>query len=65
MQGHRATPGDSDLLAMARPFWNIEFVPPRQDVADNETEDRCNVECQAQYLLTTPSLAEEQIAHSR
>ncbi|RRT85457.1 hypothetical protein B296_00009520 [Ensete ventricosum] len=37
-------------LPSLRYLWNIEFIPPRQDVADNETEDRCNVEYQAQIL---------------
>lgn len=30
VQGYRASPTGRDLLAMSRPFWNIEIIPPRQ-----------------------------------
>ncbi|XP_078445481.1 coronatine-insensitive protein homolog 2-like [Wolffia australiana] len=30
VQGYRASPRGADLLAMARPFWNIEFIPPQR-----------------------------------
>ncbi|WOL04698.1 coronatine-insensitive protein [Canna indica] len=49
VQGYRASPGGGDLLTMARPFWNIEFIPPIQDAASDEMEDR-RVEGQAQIL---------------
>nr|ASR83108.1 coronatine-insensitive protein 1 [Dracaena cambodiana] len=29
VQGYNASPNGNDLLAMVRPFWNIEFIPPR------------------------------------
>lgn len=31
VQGYRGSPTNSDLLAMARPFWNIELIPARRD----------------------------------
>ncbi|THU68000.1 hypothetical protein C4D60_Mb05t30630 [Musa balbisiana] len=45
VQGYRASPGGGDLLAMARPFWNIEFIRPIQ-----VTFDTRGVEAQAQIL---------------
>ncbi|RWW17593.1 hypothetical protein BHE74_00006809 [Ensete ventricosum] len=45
VQGYRASPGGGDLLAMARPFWNIEFIPPLQTTCDT-----LGVEAQAQIL---------------
>ncbi|CAL9134898.1 unnamed protein product [Musa textilis] len=49
VQGYVASPTGRDLLAMARDFWNIEFIPPRQDA--NGIEDRRgNIESQAQIL---------------
>lgn len=34
VQGYRASPGNRDLLAMVRPFWNIELIPSRGVVSD-------------------------------
>ncbi|CAM0955615.1 unnamed protein product [Alopecurus aequalis] len=31
VQAYNASPTGTDLMAMARPFWNIEFTPPDQD----------------------------------
>ncbi|XP_008812874.1 coronatine-insensitive protein homolog 1b-like [Phoenix dactylifera] len=51
VQGYKASPTGKDLMAMARPFWNIEFIPPRQDIAYHEFEDRRGgVDSQAQIL---------------
>ncbi|KAL5208970.1 hypothetical protein ABZP36_004593 [Zizania latifolia] len=33
VQGYKASPNGTDLMAMVRPFWNIEFVAPNQDEA--------------------------------
>ncbi|KAJ0987868.1 hypothetical protein J5N97_006224 [Dioscorea zingiberensis] len=30
VQGYNASPYGNDLMVMARPYWNIEFIPPRQ-----------------------------------
>ncbi|KAJ6819319.1 coronatine-insensitive protein-like protein 1a-like [Iris pallida] len=38
VQGYNASPTGSDLLAMVRPFWNIEFIPPRQEILDTEND---------------------------
>ncbi|EHA8589526.1 coronatine-insensitive protein [Cocos nucifera] len=51
VQGYKASPTGKDLMAMARPFRNIEFIPPRQDIGCHEFEDRRGgVESQAQIL---------------
>ncbi|KAL6907589.1 hypothetical protein ACP4OV_002628 [Aristida adscensionis] len=31
VQGYKASPASTDLMAMVRPFWNIEFIAPSQD----------------------------------
>ncbi|WOL14943.1 hypothetical protein Cni_G23724 [Canna indica] len=49
VQGYVASPTGCDLLAMARDFWNIEFIPPRHDIDGNE-DRRGNIESQAQIL---------------
>ncbi|XP_009344484.2 coronatine-insensitive protein 1 [Pyrus x bretschneideri] len=37
VQGYRGSGTGRDLLAMARPFWNIELIPPRRvDVPDQQ-----------------------------
>jgi coronatine-insensitive protein 1 len=39
VQGYQATPDGSDLAAMARPFWNIEFISPGPEAnADSQTQ---------------------------
>ncbi|KAI3838142.1 hypothetical protein MKX03_000660 [Papaver bracteatum] len=35
-QGYKTSGRPSDLLTMVRPFWNIEYSPPRQDVVTDE-----------------------------
>ncbi|CAL5363761.1 unnamed protein product [Camellia sinensis] len=35
VQGYRASAAGHDLLAMARPFWNIELIPARRMVVAN------------------------------
>ncbi|KAM0953422.1 putative leucine-rich repeat domain superfamily, transport inhibitor response 1 [Dioscorea sansibarensis] len=30
VQGYNASPNGGGLMVMARPYWNIEFIPPRQ-----------------------------------
>lgn len=40
VQGYGASQNGTSFLAMARRFWNIEFIPPSQDTASNEVEDR-------------------------
>ena len=36
VQGYRASPTGTDLVAMARPFWNIEFIAPNQGEPSSE-----------------------------
>ncbi|XP_072960876.1 coronatine-insensitive protein homolog 1b-like [Typha angustifolia] len=54
VQGYKASSTGSDLMAMVRPFWNIEFIPPRRDadaVADADDDDRqAGADSQAQIL---------------
>ncbi|KAM5556613.1 coronatine-insensitive protein 1-like [Rosa sericea] len=39
VQGYRGSPTGHDLLAMARPYWNIELIPPRRvEVVDQNGE---------------------------
>lgn len=57
VQGYRASsiPG-SGLLAMARPFWNIELIPPRKVVMVNQVGENVVVE-QPAHILAYYSLA--------
>ncbi|XP_022748256.1 coronatine-insensitive protein 1-like [Durio zibethinus] len=58
VQGYRAsTPPDRDLLAMARPFWNIELIPARQVVPTYQVGEPVVVEHPA-HILAYYSLAE-------
>ncbi|XP_008775055.2 coronatine-insensitive protein homolog 1b-like [Phoenix dactylifera] len=51
VQGYKASPTGRDLMAMARPFWNIEFIPPRQHFVDHDLDDRLGaIESRAQIL---------------
>ncbi|XP_058114717.1 coronatine-insensitive protein 1-like [Magnolia sinica] len=36
VQGYNASKTGSDLVAMVRPYWNIEFIPPGQTIAYDE-----------------------------
>ncbi|XP_002530419.3 coronatine-insensitive protein 1 [Ricinus communis] len=57
VQGYRASsvPG-RELLAMARPFWNIELIPPRRVVVVNQVNEDVLVE-QPAHILAYYSLA--------
>ncbi|KAG0468241.1 hypothetical protein HPP92_017569 [Vanilla planifolia] len=35
VQGYNASPDGRNLMIMERPFWNIEFIPPRQERIEN------------------------------
>ncbi|XP_073009839.1 coronatine-insensitive protein homolog 1a-like isoform X1 [Typha latifolia] len=51
VQGYKASRTGYDLMAMARPYWNIEFIPPRPEIYDHATDDRrACVDSQAQIL---------------
>jgi coronatine-insensitive protein 1 len=39
VQGYSASPSGRDLLAMARPFWNIELIPSRWVAINNNNND--------------------------
>ncbi|XP_050209826.1 coronatine-insensitive protein 1 [Mercurialis annua] len=57
VQGYRASsvPG-RDLLAMARPFWNIELIPPRRVAVVNQVGEDVLAE-QPAHILAYYSLA--------
>ncbi|GLT67463.1 hypothetical protein SLA2020_397720 [Shorea laevis] len=55
VQGYRAS-GSRDLLAMARPFWNIELIPPRRVVVVDQVGENVVVEHPA-HILAYYSLA--------
>lgn len=40
VQGYRSSESGRDLLAMARPFWNIELIPPRLVLTDQNGAGR-------------------------
>ncbi|KAJ9160263.1 hypothetical protein P3X46_025677 [Hevea brasiliensis] len=57
VQGYRASSTRGrDLLAMARPFWNIELIPPRKVVMVNQVGEDVVVE-QPAHILAYYSLA--------
>ncbi|XP_059456296.1 coronatine-insensitive protein 1 [Corylus avellana] len=56
VQGYRAS-GSRDLLAMARPFWNIELIPPRQVPVDQLGDDNVVVVEHPAHILAYYSLA--------
>lgn len=56
VQGYRASETGLDLLAMARPFWNIELIPARRVVAADQGEEPVVVEHPA-HILAYYSLA--------
>ncbi|QCE01305.1 coronatine-insensitive protein 1-like [Vigna unguiculata] len=56
VQGYGASPSGRDLLAMARPYWNIELIPSRRVVVSNQQEEPIVVEHPA-HILAYYSLA--------
>ncbi|KAK6929445.1 Transport inhibitor response 1 domain [Dillenia turbinata] len=56
VQGYGASTTGNDLLAMARPFWNIELIPPRQIVIDNQNGQEV-VDEQPAHIIAYYSLA--------
>ncbi|GAA0166459.1 ubiquitin-protein ligase [Lithospermum erythrorhizon] len=54
VQGYRASPYNStqEILAMARPFWNIELIPARRLIADEPNEHPAHI--LAYYSLAGP-----------
>ncbi|KAL2317156.1 hypothetical protein Fmac_031032 [Flemingia macrophylla] len=56
VQGYGASPSGRDLLAMARPYWNIELIPSRHVVVNNQQEEPVIVEHPA-HILAYYSLA--------
>ncbi|OVA17664.1 Leucine-rich repeat [Macleaya cordata] len=51
VQGYRASPTGGDLLAMVRPFWNIEFIPPRRVVVTDDLAVEHPAQILAYYSL--------------
>lgn len=56
VQGYRASPTNIDLLAMARPFWNIELIPARRDIGVDARGEPLGCEHPA-HILAYYSLA--------
>ncbi|KHN17850.1 Coronatine-insensitive protein 1 [Glycine soja] len=56
VQGYGVSPSGRDLLAMARPFWNIELIPSRK-VAMNTNSDETVVVEHPAHILAYYSLA--------
>ncbi|XP_019461510.1 PREDICTED: coronatine-insensitive protein 1 [Lupinus angustifolius] len=56
VQGYGASPSSLDLLAMARPYWNIEIIPSRRVLANNDPEEPIIVDHPA-HILAYYSLA--------
>ncbi|XP_041000467.1 coronatine-insensitive protein 1-like [Juglans microcarpa x Juglans regia] len=56
VQGYRASATSRDLLAMARPFWNIELIPSSRVVARDQLGENVLVEHPA-HILAYYSLA--------
>lgn len=56
VQGYRASSNGSDLMAMARPFWNIELIPARRGGVPNALGETVIVEHPA-HILAYYSLA--------
>ncbi|RDX76639.1 Coronatine-insensitive protein 1 [Mucuna pruriens] len=56
VQGYGASPSGHDLLAMARPFWNIELIPSRKVAFSNRPNETLVVEHPA-HILAYYSLA--------
>ncbi|CAK9323829.1 unnamed protein product [Citrullus colocynthis] len=56
VQGYRGSSSGRDLLAMARPFWNIELIPSRQVVVPDQVGEMVVAEHPA-HILAYYSLA--------
>jgi len=64
VQGYNATPTGLNLLAMERPFWNIEFTPALQVATDRFPEDlEANVAEKPAQILAYYSLAGRRTDH--
>ncbi|OIT06933.1 PREDICTED: coronatine-insensitive protein 1-like [Nicotiana attenuata] len=57
VQGYRASSAGRDLLAMARPFWNIELIPARRVVASEGNNGETIVAEHPAHILAYYSLA--------
>ncbi|KAK1364973.1 Coronatine-insensitive protein 1 [Heracleum sosnowskyi] len=56
VQGYRRSQTNSGLLAMARPFWNIELIPARRDIHADALGEAVETE-QPSHILAYYSLA--------
>lgn len=54
VQGYRGSSNGSDLLKMARPFWNIEIIPSRRVVVGDDGEVEHPAHVLAYYSLAGP-----------
>ncbi|KAI3721089.1 hypothetical protein L2E82_32093 [Cichorium intybus] len=54
VQGYRVSPTGCDLLAMTRPFWNIEIIPPRKVIGGEGKEIEHPAHILAYYSLAGP-----------
>ncbi|PKU68880.1 coronatine-insensitive protein homolog 1a-like [Dendrobium catenatum] len=51
VQGYNASPDGRDLMVMDRPYWNIEFIPPRQELTENNGRQEHPAQILAYYSL--------------
>lgn len=51
VQGYNASPDGRDLMVMDRPYWNIEFIPPRQEINENNGNQEHPAQILAYYSL--------------
>lgn len=51
VQGYNASPDGRDLMVMDRPYWNIEFIPPRQERTENNGHQEHPAQILAYYSL--------------
>ncbi|WJX64118.1 Coronatine-insensitive protein 1 [Trifolium repens] len=58
VQGYGASSSGRDLLAMARPYWNIEVIPSRRVVVNNQQDESVVMEMEhPAHILAYYSLA--------
>nr|UAD82004.1 coronatine insensitive 1 [Lilium hybrid cultivar] len=58
VEGYDASPNGCDLVTMFLPFWNIEFIPPRQEIIEgNEGEEGAGFSLHPAQMLAYHSLS--------
>ncbi|GLT93000.1 hypothetical protein SLE2022_108080 [Rubroshorea leprosula] len=57
VQGYKATSGGRELMAMSRPYWNIEFIPARRFIVNGDAEEENVLVEHPAHVLAYYSLA--------